>query len=113
MKIQTKSNELNNWCKANNLKRDYSRELVSEQIVKKLNFTKLPDSGNIVSAKTSYGNEIKYNPNAVYKIDIKEYTSNVNKGLSIAAKNVAEKGCKDNLEHLELVNIHSKTKWKK
>ena len=34
MKIQVKSNELNNWCKANNLKRDYSRELVSEQIVK-------------------------------------------------------------------------------
>lgn len=55
MKKQAKSNELNNWCKANNLKRDYSRELVSQQIVKKLNFTKLPDSGNIVSAKTSYG----------------------------------------------------------
>ena len=34
IKIQAKSNELNNWCKANNLKRDYSRELVSEQIVK-------------------------------------------------------------------------------
>ena len=33
-KIQAKSNELNNWCNANNLKRDYSRELVSEQIVK-------------------------------------------------------------------------------
>lgn len=33
-KIQVKSNELNNWCKVNNLKRDYSRELVSEQIVK-------------------------------------------------------------------------------
>ncbi len=55
MKIQAKSNEINNWCKANNLKRDYSRELVSQQIVKKLNFTKLPDSGNIVSTKTSYG----------------------------------------------------------
>ncbi len=54
-KIQAKSNELNNWCKTNILKRDYSRELVSQQIVKKLNFTKLPDSGNIVSAKTSYG----------------------------------------------------------
>lgn len=53
--MQAKSNELNNWCKANNLKRDYSRELISQQIVKKLNFTKLPDSGNIVSAKTSYG----------------------------------------------------------
>ena len=28
-KITAKSNEINNWCKANNLKRDYSRELVS------------------------------------------------------------------------------------
>lgn len=67
MKKQAKSNELNNWCKANNLKRDYSRELVSQQIVKKLNFTKLPDSGNIVSARTSYVNEIEYNP-------IRDYT---------------------------------------
>ena len=33
-KIQANNNEINNWCKANNLKRDYSRELVSEQIVK-------------------------------------------------------------------------------
>ncbi len=33
-KIIAKSNEINNWCKANNLKRDYSRELISEQIVK-------------------------------------------------------------------------------
>ena len=39
MKIQAKSKELNNWCKANNLRRDYSRELVSEQIVKKSNLT--------------------------------------------------------------------------
>ena len=67
IKIQAKSNELNNWCKANNLKRDYSRELVSEQMVKKSNFTKLPNSGNIVSAKTSYVNEIEYNP-------IRDYT---------------------------------------
>ncbi len=67
MKIQAKSNELNNWCKANNLKRNYSRELVSEQMVKKSNFTKLPNSGNIVNAKTSYVNEIKYNP-------IRDYT---------------------------------------
>lgn len=48
-KIQAKSNELNNWCKANNLKRDYSRELVSEQIVKnnRKGFTPSTENVNI------------------------------------------------------------------
>lgn len=48
-KIQAKGNELNNWCKANNLKRDYSRELVSEQIVKnnQKGFTPSTESVNI------------------------------------------------------------------
>lgn len=48
-KIQAKSNELNNWCKANNLKRDYSRELVSEQIVKnnQKGFTPSTENANI------------------------------------------------------------------
>ena len=48
-KIQVKSNELNNWCKANNLKRDYSRELVSEQIVKnnQKGFTSSTENVNI------------------------------------------------------------------
>lgn len=36
-------------------------------MVKKSNFTKLPNSGNIVSVKTSYVNEIEYNP-------IRDYT---------------------------------------
>lgn len=55
-KIQAKSNEINNWCKANNLKRDYSRELVSEQIVK-----------NNQKGFTSY-TETSYNTNNAYKI---------------------------------------------
>lgn len=55
-KIQAKSNELNNWCKANNLKRDYSKKLVSEQIVK-----------NNQKGFTSY-TETSYNTNNAYKI---------------------------------------------
>lgn len=47
MKIQAKSNELNNWCKANNLKRDYSRELVSEQIVKNNQKDFTPSTENV------------------------------------------------------------------
>ena len=35
-KIQAKSNEINNWCKSNKLKRDYSRELVFEQTRSKI-----------------------------------------------------------------------------
>ena len=48
-KITAKSNELNNWCKANNLKRDYSRELVSEQLIKnnQKGFTPSTGNGNI------------------------------------------------------------------
>lgn len=46
-KIQAKSNELNNWCKANNLKRDYSRELVSEQIVKNNQKDFTPSTENV------------------------------------------------------------------
>ena len=48
-KITAKSNEINNWCKANNLKRDYSRELVSEQITKnnQKGFTPSTENGNI------------------------------------------------------------------
>lgn len=55
-KIQKKSNEINNWFKANNLKRDYSRELVSKQIVK-----------NNQKGFTSY-TETSYNTNKAYKI---------------------------------------------
>ena len=47
-KIQAKSNEINNWCKANNLKRDYSRELVSEQIVKNNQKGFTPSTENVI-----------------------------------------------------------------
>ena len=71
IKIQAKSNELNNWCKANNLKRDYSRELVSEQIVKnnQKGFTNISKNNIIV-------NEQRYTE----YID-KEIVDNSNEGI--------------------------------
>ncbi len=67
IKIQAKSNELNNWCKANNLKRDYSRELVSEQIVKKSNLTNSLKNVNInIETKIINGQSTSSMNEAVY-----------------------------------------------
>lgn len=66
-KIQAKSNEINNWCKANNLKRDYSRELVSEQIVKKSNLTNSLNNVNInIETKIINGQSTSPMNEAVY-----------------------------------------------
>lgn len=66
-KIQAKSNELNNWCNANNLKRDYSRELVSEQIVKKSNLTNSLNNVNInIETKIINGQSTSPMNEAVY-----------------------------------------------
>lgn len=66
-KIQAKSNDINNWCKANNLKRDYSRELVSEQIVKKSNLTNSLNNVNInIETKIINGQSTSPMNEAVY-----------------------------------------------
>lgn len=66
-KIQAKSNEINNWCKANNLKRDYLRELVSEQIVKKSNLTNSLNNVNInIETKIINGQSTSPMNEAVY-----------------------------------------------
>lgn len=49
-KLQQKFTQIDNYCDAHNLKRDYSRELVSEQIVKNL---KGKSAGNSANTKES------------------------------------------------------------
>lgn len=76
MKIQAKSNELNNWCKANNLKRDYSRELVSEQIVKNNQKGFTPSTKNVNIKETDLTEDEKraitsYISSDAYKINSK------------------------------------------
>lgn len=104
IKLKNRQAELQAHCDKYGLKRDYSRELVQEQVAK-TRLTKSTKNGNVIGARTSYGTELKYNPNAIYKIDVEEYSDEVNKGLSQAAANVANAGYKDNLEHLELINL--------
>lgn len=104
IKLKNRQAELQAHCDKYGLKRDYSRELVQEQVAK-TRLTKSTKNGNVIGAKTSYGTELKYNPDAIYKIDVEEYSDEVNKGLSQAAANVANAGYKDNLEHLELINL--------
>ena len=66
-KIRAKSNEINNWCKANNLRRDYSRELVSDQIVKKSNLTNSLNNVNInIETKIINGQSTSPMNEAVY-----------------------------------------------
>ena len=95
-KIQAKSNELNNWCKANNLKRDYSRELVSEQIVKNnqkgfANFTKT--SYNTSKAYKITDNAIENIP----RLNIEELTAEQNNLLEIARKQVLTSAQKEKI----------------
>ncbi len=104
IKLKNRQAELQAHCDKYGLKRDYSRELVQKQVAK-TPLTKSTKNGSVIGAKTSYGTELKYNPDAIYKIDVEEYSEEVNKGLSQAAANVANAGYKDNLEHLELINL--------
>lgn len=86
-KIQAKSNELNNWCKANNLKRDYSRELVSEQIVKSNQKSFTSYTGTSYNTSKAY----KITDNAIENIphlNIDELTAEQNNLLEIARKQV-------------------------
>ena len=75
-KIQAKSNEINNWCKTNNLKRDYSRELVSEQIVKNNQKGFTPSTENVNIKETDLTDNEKcaitsYISSDAYKINSK------------------------------------------
>lgn len=87
MKKQAKSNELNNWCNANNLKRDYSRELVSQQIVK----NNQKGFANFTGTSYNTSNAYKITDNAIENIprlNIDELTVEQNNLLEIARKQV-------------------------
>ena len=99
IKLKNRQAELQAHCDKYGLKRDYSRELVQEQVTKTL-LTKSTKNGSVIGAKTSYGTELKYNPDAIYKIDVEEYSDEVNKGLSQAAANVAN-GLYKGIEKME------------
>lgn len=103
-KLRNRQSELQAHCDKYGLRRDYSRELVQEQVAT-LPLTKTANNGNVIGAKTSRGTDLRYNPSAIYEIDIEEYSDEVNKGLSEATAKVANDGYRDSLEHLELVNL--------
>lgn len=50
---------------------------------------------------------VHYNPEYDYSISIEKYPAMVNKGLSDAARDVAEKGEKDRCEHMYLVDLET------
>ncbi|MCM1115615.1 MAG: phage minor capsid protein [Clostridium sp.] len=107
-KIKQKDKELDDWCSKHNLRRDYSRELVSEQLIEKNVANKSEDGIIKLAANSPYNNiELEYNPDAKYEIKLDDYSDEVCKRISKECKNVAEMGYQDNNEHLSLVNLRT------
>lgn len=103
-KINAKSIELDNWCSANNLKRDYSRELVQEQITKK-GFTKQQEKATMFGASKNANGS-----NSIHKVlgNINEFKNDVEKNKYIDA--FVKKYANSDIEHMILIdnsgNIH-------
>lgn len=106
-KIQAKSNEINNWCKANNLKRDYSRELVSEQIVKNKTIEKGYISGN--SKIGSNKVDLNYIKSDEYRSKFSKLTDNtkVNEAIRNAASGMLTHRNGTNFEDLYVINAET------
>lgn len=105
-KISEQSNKIDEFCKKNGLKRDFSRELVKEQIVKNKSVANSENSGIINAAsQPNYYDRVVPNPEAKFKVKIDGYDNFVNNGLSEACKNVADEGFKNDCEMLRLVNL--------
>ena len=105
-KISEQSNKIDEFCKKNGLKRDFSRELVKEQIVKNKSVANSENSGIINAAsQPNYYDRVVPNPEAKFKVKIDGYDNFVNNGLSEACKTVADEGFKNDCEMLRLVNL--------
>lgn len=81
-KLQQKFTQIDNYCDAHNLKRDYSRELVSEQIVKN-NLTTLSDNDNI---ELQTANNIE----RVKNFNLEEFSDEVNLKLTAEQQNLRD-----------------------
>ena len=81
-KLQQKFTQIDNYCDAHNLKRDYSRELVSEQIVKN-NLTTLSDNDNI---ELQTANNIE----RVKNFNLEEFSDEVNLKLTAEQQNLLD-----------------------
>ena len=105
-KISEQSKRIDEFCKKNGLKRDFSRELVKEQIVKNKSVANSENSGIINAAsQPNYYDRVVPNPEAKFKVKIDGYDNFVNNGLSEACKTVADEGFKNDCEILRLVNL--------
>ena len=83
-KLQQKFTQIDNYCDAHNLKRDYSRELVSEQIVKnKLTVTKSDSIINLRNSNSNSNDEIDSYSSLIGKGDVEYSEENVNKMFDV------------------------------
>lgn len=83
-KLQQKFTQIDNYCDAHNLKRDYSRELVSEQIVKNnLTVTKSDSIINLRNSNSNSNDEIDSYSSLIGKGDVEYSEENVNKMFDV------------------------------
>ena len=59
------------------------------------------------AANTGKGKQVKYDKDAVYKIQIHEYSEEVNSQLSESARKVAEYGSQNNYEYSAIIDLNS------
>lgn len=103
-KIKLKSDEIDKFCEDNKLRRDYNRELVTEQITKKV--AKAEKSDIIKAANEQlYFEKVKNNPDATFEVNIPNYSPTLNQKISEACKSVAKLGENDGKEHLILLDL--------
>lgn len=69
------------------------------------------DNSGIIKAANdpNYWDQIKYNPDALFKVDIPGYSIDLNETISSACKTVAQLGGMDGKEHLILLDLKKKT----
>ncbi|WP_252208526.1 phage minor capsid protein, partial [Enterocloster citroniae] len=82
---------------------DFSKEMGLRQQRERLRIPKLEAGANEAIRNTN--TKVGYHPDNDYSVKLDGYTDVVNKGLSGAIRDVAQKGGMDGYEHMHLVNL--------
>ena len=107
-KIKQNIREYEEFCDNANVKHDINRlryESGTSDLKKTESWKKYKAAASDAVRNTR--KSVHYNPEYDYSISIEEYPAMVNKGLSDAARDVAEKGGKDRCEHMHLVDLET------
>lgn len=107
-KIRKKTREYHDFCEYANVNPQPARlryESGTADLKKTESWNKYKAAASDAVRNTR--TNVHFNPEYDYSISIEEYPAMVNKGLSDAARDVAEKGEKDRCEHMHLVDLET------